>query len=325
MKTSQHSLFLIILMTPTLASAFSARPILEPYYQGEELERKLESYKKISDIREAEAKALLEVVDLTPIGDIKEASSIKNKIDTLKEVLKSGIEAGPFPDPAIVEAALIHKKSGELAYGILYTVLSNDMNEDDVKWRVVPILKILKKYGVDLNEPLFYLPPGNPKLNLLKVRALIAAGADINAFGVRGLKPLTWAARHGDIPTAEVLIKAGADINGLAPEKHLDSNYLMAETPLIAAATQGNTDMVNMLIAAGANKDVQDWVGMTALARAITNGHRTTALALIAAGADVNKPAFRMSKNDPVLTPLVLARDRRQKEVIDALIKAGAR
>ena len=80
------------------------------------------------------------------------------------------------------------------------------------------------------------------------VRALIAAGADVNRASMceQGFTPLTIAAQHGFEPVAQALIDAGADVN--KADK-------FGVTPMRIAAHNGHEAVIRALIAAGAVED----------------------------------------------------------------------
>jgi hypothetical protein len=80
------------------------------------------------------------------------------------------------------------------------------------------------------------------------VRALIAAGADVNRASVceQGFTPLIMAAQGGFEPVAQALIDAGADVN------KADKSGV---TPMRAAAQNGHEAVIRALIAAGAVED----------------------------------------------------------------------
>ena len=88
--------------------------------------------------------------------------------------------------------------------------------------------------------------------------------------------------------------------------------------PLDMAARNGDENVVDALIVAGADVNKADERGCTPLLRAIRNGKATVVAALIAAGADVNKA------NEDECTPLHFAAREGNAAVVDALIAAGA-
>jgi ankyrin repeat protein len=75
-----------------------------------------------------------------------------------------------------------------------------------------------------------------------------------------GWTPLLLAARESCVACVDVLAAAGADLNVVDPERH---------TALIVALTNGHFDVAGRLIDHGADLDMQDEVGQTALWAAV--------------------------------------------------------
>ena len=108
-------------------------------------------------------------------------------------------------------------------------------------------------FGVDINM----VAPGS-NVTLLSVaseegseeavRALIAAGADVNMASIceMGFTPLHIAADRGSEPIARALIAAGADVN---------KANKFGVTPIRMAAQNGHEVVIRALIAAGAVED----------------------------------------------------------------------
>jgi uncharacterized protein len=111
------------------------------------------------------------------------------------------------------------------------------------------------------------------------MRALIEAGADVNARSTiiawerqrtseprdkwlppGGLTPMLFAAREGCVDCVKVLVSAGADPNIVDPDQY---------SPLVISLINGHFDVAGALIDAGANLDMQDKVGRTALWAAV--------------------------------------------------------
>jgi len=180
------------------------------------------------------------------------------------------------------------------------------------------------------------------------IRALLAAGATIDARDEDGRTPLLAATHANNVRAAETLIAAGADVN--ARDAIDDSPYLYAGaqghleiltmtlkhgadlksvnryggTALIPAAERGHVETVRTLIAAGVEVDHVNRLGWTALLEAIILGdggssHRQIVDLLIAAGADVNLP------DGDGVTPLQHARRRDFSAIEQALVAASAR
>ena len=116
------------------------------------------------------------------------------------------------------------------------------------------------------------------------LRALVAAGADINAFENQAYDVVTIAAVANDMEILRLALELGASPGNIT------SPY--EGTALIAAAHLGHVEVVETLIAAGAPLDHVNNLGWTALIEAIVLGdggprHIACARALIKAGADV--------------------------------------
>lgn len=76
-------------------------------------------------------------------------------------------------------------------------------------------------------------------------RALLSAGAKVNAASTVGTRPLHLAALAGDPAVVAALLAEGADVNAAEPA--------YGQTPLMLAAAQGRTDVVALLLRHGAN------------------------------------------------------------------------
>lgn len=92
------------------------------------------------------------------------------------------------------------------------------------------------------------------------------------------------------------------------------------KTLLLLAAEAGRPDIVELLLARGADPDGESYSGVTALSTAVTRGHEEIALALVQAGADVHKSLSYKSTSD--LPPLYHCFE--MPAVAEALLAAGA-
>lgn len=116
--------------------------------------------------------------------------------------------------------------------------------------------------------------------NLVTARLLLDAGADPNAANDLDATPLWLAAENGSAPMTELLLDAGAD-----PDRTL----AMGETPLMIAARSGAAETVGRLLDAGADPNAAERErDQTALMWAAAQGHADVAQLLVAAGADLN-------------------------------------
>lgn len=142
------------------------------------------------------------------------------------------------------------------------------------------------------------------------VRALIKGKANVNDINKQGATALTAAAVKGRVQIAETLLAAGADINRSGTK---------VESPLFEAAQQGGDAMVKLLLDKGAEVNYRsirnDW---TPLMIAVAEKHESTSVLLIKAGADVNLP------NEKGRTALMFAAIYGSVPITDLLLRNGA-
>jgi len=139
---------------------------------------------------------------------------------------------------------------------------------------------------------------------------LVRGGADVKAPNRYGVTPLTLACTNGDAAMVDLLLKSGADPNTTLPE---------GETVLMTASRTGRLDVVKMLLARGADVNKhENFRGQTALMWAAAEGHLAVVERLIEQGAD------RRARSKTGFTPFLFAVREGRIEVARALIKAGA-
>ncbi len=114
--------------------------------------------------------------------------------------------------------------------------------------------------------------------DLPTLRALIAAGADIHELDPDGLNLLDFAVLANHPDAARVLIAAGVPVN------QADS---FGYTPLLYASTVdfGDSRMVDLLLRSGADPNLRDKAGKTALAQAKAYHYNYIQASLKKAGA----------------------------------------
>ncbi|HEY7789739.1 MAG TPA: ankyrin repeat domain-containing protein [Vicinamibacterales bacterium] len=116
--------------------------------------------------------------------------------------------------------------------------------------------------------------------DLATVQKLVSNGTDVNAAQNDGLTALHWAAIHDDVPMANVLLYAGADVSV--------ATRVEGTTPLQIAARDGSADMVEALLTHHADAQSANVHGTTALMLAAESGSVPAITALLNAGAQVN-------------------------------------
>jgi ankyrin repeat protein len=146
-------------------------------------------------------------------------------------------------------------------------------------------------------------------------RFLIQEGADVNAKDFIQDTPYLYAAAEGRIEILKMALAAGADLKDI-------NRY--AGTGLIPAAHRGHVEAVKLLLATPIDKDHVNNLGWTALLEAIVLGdggprHTEIVRLLVEAGANVN-----LADRDGV-TPLAHARRRNYSEMARILSAKGAR
>jgi ankyrin repeat protein len=142
------------------------------------------------------------------------------------------------------------------------------------------------------------------------VRSLLKQKVDVNAPQPDGTTALHWAVRQDDLETANLLIRAGANVKA--------ANRFGA-TPLSLAATNGNAAMIEKLLKAGedANAVVSE-TGDTVLMLAARTGKPEAVATLLNHGADVNK------RNATGQTALMWAAAERNAAAVQVLIEHKA-
>ena len=172
------------------------------------------------------------------------------------------------------------------------------------------------------------------------VRALLKRGVDPNSVDASGDTGLIVAARAGSAATVDVLLAAKADperrnrwgdtammmaaLNGhhgimKALRQHGASVDGKGWTPLIYASTGGHDDIVRWLLGEGAAIDAISPNGTTALMMAVRENRYSTAILLMARGANVNH------RNENGASALDWAKRADDATMVERLRRAGAR
>jgi uncharacterized protein len=190
------------------------------------------------------------------------------------------------------------------------------------------------------------------KRQVAVVDELVKHGADVELASKTGFTPLMFAAQQGDADSARILLRAGAKADEAQPKTAL--------TPLMVASAMGQVKAVDALLDGGANPNLLDANGYAALHSAVRDSdygidfdRKDAQLAIVKSllkhGANPNlriaqdksKAADEIKKGSGVAlkrrtaltvteillqgsTPLVLAAETSNLDVIKALVEAGA-
>ncbi|UCG57648.1 MAG: ankyrin repeat domain-containing protein [Phycisphaerales bacterium] len=171
---------------------------------------------------------------------------------------------------------------------------------------------------------------------------LIAEGANVNVRDSYGMTILHYLVfRSGTAPTAQVLIGHGAKVDAAAKTvpgvSVLTEGYMLGNgtTPLHVAAAYGRRDLVEVLIAKGADVNAKTEYGNAPLHLAVWTGHLDVVQLLIRSGADANgktdaayllpvSPDTAKGAGGTGTTALHLAATKGYANIVKLLIAEGA-
>jgi ankyrin repeat protein len=172
-------------------------------------------------------------------------------LDLVKEIVAEGKNVNPAPGddlPALYKAAA----GGHM---------------DVVKYLLEKGARIDVKS--DVGTLLFWVVQSNPDNTLEMVQFLIANKADAKGGAAKGWRTaLDSAAGQGDVRVVRALVEAGADVNAVGKDGE-------QWTPLIAAARLGRTDVVKYLLEKGADPSKTDRYNRTPLDHAMKPESKT--------------------------------------------------
>src|SRR5260221_619896 len=145
-----------------------------------------------------------------------------------------------------------------------------------------PDLRPLKPSELDLD-----LIHAAAEGDLAAVRTLLDAGADVNATCHNG-SAVQFAAAKGDAVMLRLLLGRGARTDAVS-----------GQAPLLMAAANEHTETVRALVEAGADVNIRDENGVTALLVAAVNGQADMGKVLLDAHATPNVLAARIESVPP--------------------------
>jgi len=233
------------------------------------------------------------------------ALSAQNQITPLQQAVLSG-------DRAAVQRLIRAGANVNAAsrYGVTPLLLAAQRGHAD-------LIDALLKAGASVKTAEAKLPEGQTLLmhaartgNVASLKALLAAGSNLHTRETRtGTTAAIWAATGNRADAVRVLAEAGADLNVLSKVTsypHTQNGVLLSGleegysyvgqtvlprggwSAVMYAAREGAVDAARALADSGANLDLSDPEGTTALIIAIINGHYDVAGVLIEKGANPN-------------------------------------
>ncbi len=169
------------------------------------------------------------------------------------------------------------------------------------------IIKLLVERGADIhavtNDGTSALMNAAASERLENVKILLESGAQINRTNHTGESALVYAIKFGHKDIVEHLLKNGADANIYAQDElKLNDRF----TPLMIAAEYGyvvpdDASMIQMLLAHGAEPNMQRNNGDTALTIAVKNNNQAIIVVLKGHGARDESPYAKLSAEDALL------------------------
>ena len=155
------------------------------------------------------------------------------------------------------------------------------------------------------------LPLAVERGDRIAVEALLRSHVSVDSAEGDGMTGLHWAAYQNDLPLAELLLNAHANVNA--------KTRIEAATPLFMACQNGSAPMIELLLSHGASATEANTLGTTPLMIAAESGNADAVRVLLKHGADPNS---RESAHQQ--TALMFAANYDRGDAIRALIESGA-
>lgn len=184
----------------------------------------------------------------------------QNNIVLLKQLIKQSVDI-EARDPSGATALMLATRANHIQAAKLLIENGADVNAKD---------------RIDDSPYLYAGARGH--LDILKMTLL--HGADITSVNRYGGTALIPAAERGHVEAVEILILAGVRVDHV---NNLGWTALL-EAVILGDGTQDYLKIVNLLLQAGADPNLSDKQGVTALAHADARGYREIATALRQAG-----------------------------------------
>ena len=265
-----------------------------------------------------------------------------DQADTVNQLLKAGAKvntADEYGDTPLTLACA----TGDFV--IIEKLIAAGANSKAARWNgetalmiasrsgSLPAIKLLLEHGalIDATESrkgqnalMWAAAEGHSDV----VKLLIESGAHVKAVSNGGFTPLVFATQKGDSQSVKSLLDAG-----------LSSNYKLPNgmSVLQVAVLGDKAQVAEVLLAKGADPNAPDLTGSTPLHVAAQAGNLHLVQALLASGANPNASTMKLPVRAgrggggnffraPIgeQTPLMLAARAGAKDVMEALVAAGA-
>ena len=147
------------------------------------------------------------------------------------------------------------------------------------------------------------------------VEALLSAKADINKLDKFDLSPLHHASMRGNIHVVEYLT--------LQANIEIDIKDIQKSTPLHIAATYGNTEVVKILLKAGANCEMLDYQNQNPLHRAAKEGNNEIVELIIDHLDEAGLKNVMKQRDNEKNSPLLLAVQAGNNKAVRLFMEKG--
>lgn len=212
---------------------------------------------------------------------------------------------------ALVELLISHGARHDLAIPLRGTALASAVLSQYNLAAKADVVHALLRGGADPN---YQASDGTTALFLAAregyadaAEALLLGGAHPGLRNARGVSPLDAAAREGKLEAIRTLLRRGADVNARSP----------LGDSVIRFAPQFDIAVVRALLDAGANPEVANHLGWTALLAASHCGVAEVVTELVSRGVRLDR-AILSGKN-----ALTLAAENERHAVVELLLAAG--
>jgi ankyrin repeat protein len=268
---------------------------------------KEEDLKSIKELVKSEGKEVLEA-EIQSITPLMFAISNDNEKIT-RELIKLGADVNHAPEEKLSPLLLACNSGDEKLSRLL---IENGANVNFSGW--TPFETEDGEIRIENITPLFLASQAGAT-DLVKL--LISKGADPNIVSGHGFTPLIAAIKHHKNDTAMVLMESGARIDDDPPKK-LKVESWACLNPLLACVTNGNIEMLHVLIDKGVRKDLVNERGNNAVKLAAMHGSEEMVQLLLENGCAPDLP------DRDGWTALHNAAGQGYVEIVKMLLAAGA-